>query len=82
MKGLKLIFCILFISISLFSYDRIIHKVSSSTSEQYLETVSAGDYIYERKYINGMWWIYVYDEDGSLVNVYPDVWWLEANNKC
>lgn len=25
-----------------------------------------------RVYENGSWWIYVYDEDGTLVVIYPD----------
>lgn len=29
-------------------------------------------YTYERVFKDGIWWIYVYDEDGHLVNIYPD----------
>lgn len=33
---------------------------------------SVEDYTYERVFINGVWWIYVYNEGGELIAVYPD----------
>lgn len=29
------------------------------------------DHSYKLVFQNGMWWIYEYDEDGGLVNIYP-----------
>lgn len=29
-------------------------------------------YTYDRVFEGGIWWIYVYDTDGRLINIYPD----------
>ena len=36
-----------------------------------VSSVEDNDYTYERVYIDGIWWIYVYD-GGDLIAVYPD----------
>jgi len=35
-------------------------------------TTEVKSYTYVRVFVDGKWWIYVYDEDGRLIDVYPD----------
>lgn len=44
------------------SYSQSINKITELYDEDC--------YTYERVFIDGKWWIYVYDCDGNLVNVY------------
>ena len=40
--------------------------------KDYTEYLDEDCYTYERVYVSGQWWIYVYDCDGVLIKVYLD----------
>jgi len=46
--------------------------VTSSIISAEQTSVLVVTYIYERVKIDGVWWIFVYNEDGTFVNCYPD----------
>lgn len=71
----KLIFIISFLLIfskALFAFENINNSNYPNTHAS-IATIENKEYTYKRIFIDGMWWIYVYDEDGALVNIYPDV---------
>lgn len=43
---------------------------SVQNKENVFELIEEDCYTYERVYINGQWWIYVYDCEGILINVH------------
>lgn len=47
-------------------------EASSIISDCYSPGVSFEEYTYVRVMINGVWWIYVYNSDGALVDKYID----------
>lgn len=49
------------------------YSVASYKSPKALKSVICYDnFRYERVNIAGVWWIFVYDLDGNLVNIYED----------
>lgn len=68
----KLILAILvFLFVSASAYTQNVFAKSDINLEvQYNENINE-DYTYEWVLIEGVWWIYVYDEDGKLINAYP-----------
>ena len=39
--------------------------------EAQVESLTNVTFSYELIFKDGIWWVYVYDEDGRLVNIYP-----------
>lgn len=57
--------------ISLFSISKQI-SYASNDNECVIEFADEDCYTYERIFINGQWWIYVYDCDGVFLTCYLD----------
>jgi len=36
------------------------------------EVVAGGEYTYEKYYIDGVWYVFVFDEQGMLQEIFPD----------
>ena len=49
-------------SVSVKSNQQIVNHASSNNS----------GYYYQREYIDGQWWVLVYNEDGKMIDMYPE----------
>lgn len=47
-------------------------KNVKASEHNIVQTISDGEYRYEKIIIDGVLWIFVYDESGTLVEIYPD----------
>jgi hypothetical protein len=61
---LFLLFCCFLPGVSYSNYNT---QVSS-----FIHKYENNEYRYEKVLIEGIWWVYVYDADGKLVDIYPD----------
>ncbi|MEO7357979.1 MAG: hypothetical protein ABIY50_10735 [Ignavibacteria bacterium] len=70
---MKKIIIIFLLTVNSVSFGNL---VSYSTKNEFKSDkkifTSTQTHTYVRVLINGKWWIYEYDEDGKLINVYPD----------
>lgn len=73
MEKLIIVLFILLISILSFRDNKINNSVCSKSNHSIAGIKLSDHYTYERLLKDGIWWIYVYAVDGSLVNIYPDV---------
>lgn len=68
----KLIILIFFICFSFFSSSVIAFSDAKAGGDPpWLEYEQQG-YRCERIFDQGQWWVYVYDEDGNIFNIYED----------
>ncbi len=72
MKKLLFILVLLSSGFSLFGFKNPSPNSFSAYRVNNFCSENLGDYRYERVFIDGRWWIIVYDMDGNIVNIYED----------
>jgi len=65
---IKLFFAALFVLFTFALTPSVSSEVKSADTKT---TFKKTTYTYQRVLIGDQWWMYVYDEDGTLVDVYP-----------
>ncbi|MBK8983931.1 MAG: hypothetical protein IPM38_16830 [Ignavibacteria bacterium] len=62
---------VLYFALPLNSQTQISRTDKSRTESRYNSNRIIYSHTYEYVFKDGMWWIYEYDEDGGLINMYP-----------